>query len=274
MFNRLTLPLVFGIALTAALGNQDSEDSALERDPLVLTYLANEGFLLEVGEATVLIDAFVGKPYAGYPALAKDVLERMRTASAPFDEVELALTSHVHGDHFQAYVAREFLAASPETHFVSTPQVITELRDKGKWEREDIVEQLPEAGGVLEIEHDGISVAFLRITHSGGMKNIENLGNLFEIGGHRVLHLGDADMNSEMFAQYEPILQDVDLALVPYWFFVSSAGRAILKQYLPAKAHVAMHIPTKDMEDVVASLSAAVPRVRVFTKSLETERFE
>ena len=41
MFNRLTLPLTFGLALTVALGNQDSEDSALERDPLVLTYLAN-----------------------------------------------------------------------------------------------------------------------------------------------------------------------------------------------------------------------------------------
>ena len=54
----------------------------------------------------------------------------------------------------------------------------------------------------------------------------------------------------------------------------SSPGRAILKDYLPADAHVAMHLPLKDLESVVASLAAGYPRVRAYTKSLQSERFE
>ena len=99
---RHLLPLAAALLLAVAWGRQDSEITDETREPLVLTYLANEGFLVEVGEQSVLIDAFIGMPYAGYPALPKDVLARLRSAAKPFDDVELALTSHVHGDHFQA----------------------------------------------------------------------------------------------------------------------------------------------------------------------------
>lgn len=270
----LRLPLAAALALGVALGGQESEPAPDAREPLVLTYLANEGFLVEVGDAAVLIDAFVGMPYAGYPALPKAVLERMRSASAPFEAVELALTSHVHGDHFQAYVARDFLDASPGTLFVSSPQVIADLKAGGTWTRDHVEERLPKNGDTLDLEHAGIRVTFARIGHSGGMSDIQNLGNLFEIGGHRVLHLGDADTDRDTFEQYEVLLRDVDVALVPYWFFTSSAGRAILKEYLPAKAHVAMHLPSKGLGEVVAGLAAAHPKVHVFSKSLESERFE
>ena len=95
---------------------------------LELVYLANEGFLLRVGERELLIDAFVNEPYGNYASVPAELRAKMLDREPPFAEIELALTSHFHRDHFQVEAAAEFLRAHPETKFAAAPQVVDGLK--------------------------------------------------------------------------------------------------------------------------------------------------
>lgn len=257
-----------------------------ERKPLRLRYLANEGFLIEVGDKAVLFDAFIAMPYAGYPAMGKDLVGRLRRAEAPFAGIDLALTSHGHADHFQERVARDFLIASPETALATTPQAIAALNAVAK----DTVakDAAPGAGATLaprlhahhpaakmvETRRFGdLSVRFLRLPH-GGMPDVQNLGTLLTIQGHTVLHLGDADVQADDFRPYAEVLRDVDIALVPYWFYATKKGRRIVADFLPARVHVAMHFPKRQLGKVVKSFLANHDGVLAFSRPLEEATFE
>ena len=115
-------------------------------------------------------------------------------------------------------------------------------------------------------------MVYLRVPH-GGMPDVQNLGVLLSIGGHVVLHLGDADVDSAIFEPYAEQLKNVDLALVPHWFYSSDKGRAIVRRYLPARAHVAMHFAERRLEKVVASFLKNHEGVRAFSKPLQEATF-
>lgn len=254
-------------------GAREADD---EREPLRLRYLANEGFLVEVGEHAVLFDAFVATPYAGYPSMPEELVAKLRRAEEPFAGIDLALTSHAHADHFQERVARDFLAASPETAFATTPQALDaleEVTDDFEALEERLHGHYPKAGKSKVVEFDELKVRYLRIPH-GGQPKMQNLGTLLEIGGHRVLHLGDADVDREIFEPYAELLEDVELALVPFWFHGSKEGRAIVQELLPAKAHVAMHFPKRGHAEVVKSFLENHEGVHAFSEPLQEKTYE
>jgi len=241
---------------------------------LELTYLANEGFLVSVGEEDVLIDAFVGQPYAGYSALSRDALEMLERGAGPFADVELALTSHVHGDHFQAATACAFLAAAPDCVFASTAQVLAELATPcapgADAERHRL---LPRAGHTQGLTVGGIRVDALRLSHgSGRFETIQNRGHVISIGGFRVLHLGDAHIDPRNFAPYELAERAIDVALVPNWYFQNPAGRNLARS-LGARELVAVHVPDPELDAVAALLERAEPSAILFRSCLESRTF-
>ena len=105
------------------------------------------------------------------------------------------------------------------------------------------------------------------------MPDVQNLGTIVRVGGHTLLHLGDADTDPKVFERYRKELKEVDLVLAPVWFFGTRSGKAILKEYLPAKAKVAMHFQAKGHAKVVASFLENHPGVVAFPKPLDTHSF-
>lgn len=70
-----------------------------------ITYIANEGVLISSGDKQVLLDGLhreYGPEYAFLPPAQR---EKIETAQAPFDEIDLILLSHLHLDHFETVVA-------------------------------------------------------------------------------------------------------------------------------------------------------------------------
>ena len=163
---------------------------------LILTYLANEGFLLRTPAGSVLIDAFVTQPYTIYASLSKETWRAMIAAEPPFEEVALALVSHRHRDHFQAEAAIEFLKRHPETVLVSSRDIVEDLSREAGFEevKARIKQMLPGAGKTLTWSQGDIAVDLLRIAHGGKRwRDLHNLGHVIRMGGMKVLHVGDAD---------------------------------------------------------------------------------
>jgi L-ascorbate metabolism protein UlaG (beta-lactamase superfamily) len=259
---RSALLLACAALFACAVSTSESPDGTAQGSAgaIEIVYLANEGFLLRHGATEVLIDAFVGEPYGEYAALPFEWLKRMGTTSAPFESVELALTSHVHPDHFQALVARTFLAVSTTTSLWSTEQVIGAVR-AGETDLGGVDERLRacwcEPGLVLAGELGEIAVELFPLRHVGEQnRDVQNLGNLVRLGGTSLLHVGDAELSDEVFGPYSLPERGIDVALLPYWYFLDADGRALVDRLVGARSYVAMHVPPAEFAAVASEIRA------------------
>ena len=270
--------LVASLLMAVAGAAPGAEAPSAARPQVEVTYLANEGFLLRSGGSSVLIDAFIARPYAGSPALPGAAMNQLKQAAAPFDGVDLALVSHGHGDHFQPVPARAFMAAAPEAVLASTPQVIEQFLHHyplGIEGRERLQTVLPEPGEWLRFEQGGIGVEVMSLSHgTGEFASVQNLGHLIRIGGMTVLHVGDAAIDARSFAPYELAGAGIDVALLPYWYWLEDGGPELVATQLKAEVHVACHLHVETAAEVSASLRRDFPEVVLFERPLETRRFE
>ncbi len=248
-----------------------------ERAALELTYLANEGFLVRSGEHKLLIDAFVVEPYSIYAAVPPEIQAELLAGRAPFDGIDLALASHVHPDHFQPGPAAAFLGGHPETELCSSPQVLEKLRAElqGAPALERARELLPEDGGRLAWERDGIRIELLRLPHAGGerTRDVQNLGHRIELGGASLLHVGDADVGAEELARYALAPGSSDVALVPYWWLSDAEGIRRARELTGARTLVAVHVPPGELAEVKRALASLDPAVVLFERAGELRRF-
>ena len=229
---------------------------------LQLTLLANEGFALHSAETTVVIDAFVTEPYSQYDALTETAADALRAGTAPFDDVTLALVSHVHRDHMQPGPTRAFLAASPDTQLVSSPEVVAAIEADGDVDGAQLHPLLPPPGKLLNVSRRGVSVDLLLLPHGNErFASIQNLGHLIAIGGVRVLHVGDADIVPATFAEYGLPDRGIDVALVPYWYFLDPVGRSVIAEHLAAPTLIACHLPAGERADFGRAVASSFPEL-------------
>jgi L-ascorbate metabolism protein UlaG (beta-lactamase superfamily) len=246
---------------------------------LEITSLANAGFLLHAGEYSVLIDAFVKEPYKEYEALPTDVFKKMANGEAPFDGYVLALVSHNHPDHFQPLAAKRFLTSNPTSAMLASPQVVETMRPGDKGDKEAFrkirnqVREVPVKKGEAKIlKHQGMTVEMMLLAHGGEQNRgiVQNYGHLITIGGFNVLHIGDADMDPAIFEPYRFAEREIDLALIPCWFFANETGVRIVDELIRPKAVVACHVPAAEKELFIERMELENPHVKVFAKPMET----
>ena len=241
-----------------------------------VTYIANEGVLIESGGKKVLIDGlhrFYNKAYSFPP---DDLRDKLEGAKAPYDDLDLILVSHLHGDHFHPKSVALHLENS-KTILATSNQIIDEIKkDSENFEKfENQIKPISHEWKKSSKENFGdVKVKFLGLRHgSERFKWIENLGHLIEVGGKKYLHLGDADMTTENFSSFKLSEEKIDVAFIPYWYLLSKDGRQLVKNQFAPKHIIAVHVSPRDAKSVTKELTSYYPNITVFTKTLETKSF-
>ena len=241
--------------------------------PLEVYYLANEGFMLRSDSKAVIVDGLIVDPAWNYAKLPKRVFASILEAEPPFEHVNLLLASHMHADHFQARPALEFLATHPETVFHSSAQVTDILRSAAA-ENRSILKRIGKtdlpAGMSLGFDLQGVRVEFFHLSHgTGRFADIQNFGQIITIGDKRVLHIGDAAMVPGNFRPHHLPQKNIDIAIIPYWYFDYKEGIAIYRELIGAEYYVAAHIPPDKVEKVSAHMAENFPDVKILHEPLE-----
>lgn len=270
MFSRILLAIgisAFSIQACSIPTSLAQESPA--QTPLKITFLVNEGFLIQADGKSILIDAFVKDEYYGYGALPEQAFRQMVSGQAPFDNVSLALASHVHLDHFQTETAVQFLQKNPNAVLMSGEEVVLAIRNSES--EPNVANQAtplwPEPGKIKTVEHDGIKIEAFRLRHTGTRNTeVQNLGLLMQWGEHSVLHVGDADGRAENFEPFGLAQRDIDLAILPTWLF---EDRKMVDAQIAAKTYIAAHIPSAELAKTKRQMAQSQPDVVVLEKPLE-----
>jgi len=249
---------------------------ALQAD-IVITQLANAGVIVTDGRARVMIDGMVVEPYAVYGGLPEAARADFFAARGEFAGIDLALVSHRHHEHSQPEFGCRFLQASPSTEVYTSDQVIGLLRE---FCRDFVVGNprihtiAPQHGQPERIEVEGARVTVFPLSH-GTRKyaRIQHFAHLLEIGGMKVLHLGDAEMDPAEFERAGFADIRVDVALIPIRFFQPGPGAELIGRYLDAPLKIAVHISPGEVNEVRAYMEEFFPTVQMMDKPMEQLRF-
>lgn len=230
---------------------------------VAVTHVSNAGFVLRAGERAVLVDAIHGKSYPGFTVNSPEQRAAIDKGEAPFDGVDVVLATHHHADHFNAAMLAKYVLEHTSVHFVSTDAAVTLVRDVTAGDQ--VVAEnlhglaLTQGTGATETLTLGdISITAVELAHIGGQP-MPNAGFVVELGGVRVLHVGDTLVAGDAFPK--AAVGRVDVALVPHWYLTEDASAAYLKDVLKPARVVPMHLPAIPEDEAGAAEFAELKRV-------------
>ncbi len=245
---------------------------AMQPPGVTVTFIANEGVLLSSGTQSVLIDALFD-PYDGYPLPHDSTRRALRDARGPYADVDVVLVTHWHGDHFGAAPVAAHLMANPRATLVTSAQVIDSLRRFGA--AREIPASRTQARAAPSGQRrrevvNGVAIEVLGVTHGDRHSGVEHRGYIVEIGGRRVLHLGDTEFTEAEFAELRLDTARIDVALLPVWALTHE--RAIVEKWIRPRHVVAFHLQADDLAGA-ARIEARWPGAVAFTRSLHKRRW-
>ncbi len=248
-----------------------------ESDAVTVTYVANEGVLIQSGSKQVLIDA-LHKPYISeYLATPQKVLDDMMASRPPFEDIELLLVSHIHGDHFNAELVGEYLQVSQTARLFTTLQARSEIaiNFSGFANITDKTQAIRyHAEMDTSFSAKGIQVRMVRIAHGGARWSaMQNVGHIVELGGMKFLHIGDPSYGKKDFERLQLFRDNIDVAILPFWFLTAAKGREIVDKLIKPAYLIAVHVPPNDVNSITREIAKYYPEAVVFGKPNEQQHY-
>ena len=239
------------------------------RRPLEVTYIANEGFVIQGGGKKVLIDA----PVATIPPATGQTLKAITDARDPFNDVDLILVTHQHADHLDPASLIACLRSNPKARLIAPTQAVDLMRSVDGFAgiEKQIQEIRGEPGHHEQVRHNGIAADVLCLNHEH-LPQVRNLAFAVELGGARFLHMGDAFIgdNEARLKSYPFEQAPIDLVFLNQYDRSPATQQFIARKIKPSRI-VAMHVSPAELaeESDAPKIRAAYPHAIVFKQSME-----
>jgi L-ascorbate metabolism protein UlaG (beta-lactamase superfamily) len=238
-----------------------------DKQPLTVTYVGNEGFLIECGGKKILVDALFGGWEADWCQVPPDsVVELMKAARPPFDNVDLIAVTHAHVDHFDADIVAAHMKNNPRGILVCSEQARQKLDSAGHiTDIGDRIRVVPPSGdSSIAMQIAGIGLTAFPIPHGAywetdektGEKvnrhrNVQHLGFLFTVGGRTLFHGGDSPLNDfELYRLSGLDRARIDVAFVEWWCAWNAGGvqQKVVREVIRPDRIIVMHLaPGKEL---------------------------
>ena len=242
-----------------------------------ITYIANEGVLISADGKQVLIDGLHREYQPDYAFLPPADREKIETAKAPFDKIDLILVSHRHLDHFHPESVGLHLQNNPKAILVSSQQVVDEVEKNFKNYqaiKARVTGATPPWKEKVAMRVAGVDFEILNLRHGTGRHaSIQNLGHIVKLGGKKLMHIGDADTAVENFEKFNLDDEAIDIAFLPFWFLTGSEGQTVVREHIKPRQIIAIHISPSEAERTSAQIKQAFPGAVAFTTMFEKRSY-
>lgn len=272
-----------------------SSDNGNKATIVEITYIANEGFLIKVGDKKVLVDALFGdKDYGFCDIPTEPTMNLILKNKNCFKDIDIIAATHSHPDHFFAPYVIDHLMNNTEGQFISCNQSINALKKQNDYEKikNKLVEITPDNLSYIDTTINSIGVRVYRLAHGPyysddpltGKKinrhqNIENVAFLFNINGIKIFHSGDSDENGiEEYDYFRLNEENIDIAFLGRGFIwkPDCKGIGLVKNNIKAKHIVLMHIhhdEYNEFYEVISQLKNEIENIKIFHNELEINTY-
>ena len=130
-----------------------------------------------------------------------------------------------------------------------------------------------------ELAVGDVLIDVVRIPHAGWPERHSDVENLaFRVtleDAITVLHLGDADTNPDHYKRHPDHWEKrtTQLALPPFWFFLSEGGRYVLDEIIRPDQSIGIHV-SNDIPEVRTERPEGLQDVDLFTSPGETRQIQ
>lgn len=250
---------------------------------LDITYIGNEGFLIQSKNRKVLIDALFRSRSASYLSPSEEMIEQMIQGKSPYDKVDLLLVTHCHSDHFNPELAVAFLENNPSCKLIGNNQVAEELRNQTGFEKvkSQIIEVDSDVGNHSTFIENGIEIDAFSQTHSPYMRGgknihaeIKNSAFIVNLEGSRFYHSGDATIkgNLEGLKNYKFSQKTVDIMFLQRYDVSPTTKEFVIKTIKPDMI-IAIHIGPEKLDDSIKRFMTHYPYGIIFREQGESMHF-
>ena len=220
---------------------------AIDKDSIVVTYIANCGFLIEMESKKIIIDGLFTNGFNHYETPDSTTLDLLLKGSAPFDSIDYVFVTHKHADHVDAKTITDFMINNSKARLICPKQVDTLLSnfpDKYGSFVSRIVECTPDTNSSKTLQFDNIEILACRLLHGNEKsKDIENIAYRISCNGKTIFHTGDANPNlTDKYQGIIPSDKKIDIAFIN-GAFGNYKNFQITNKFIGADNYIAMHFP-------------------------------
>lgn len=254
---------------------------------LDITYIANEGFLLQSDHHKVLIDALFDESYGVFAVPDKAVLQNIQQSVAPFDSIDALFLTHYHKDHCNPVLINQYLAKHPATPLVtSKPSLVFIDGDCFGFvtKQTQFREMTPAANQSVSKPVAGMAVTAYGLKHLTYLRNgidleqyMFNISFLIDMDGIKVFHSGDImpDAFSRYLTLHKGWKLHTDVAFLYYKMLEADPKELkLVLDVLRPRYIVPMHIPPAEIAQWQAKLpelKKQFPGIIFFGQPMEKE---
>jgi L-ascorbate metabolism protein UlaG (beta-lactamase superfamily) len=240
-----------------------------------ITYMGTMGSLVSIDDKRFIIDGLFPEFKLGYSFPPESVTTKAVFNQKPYHNITALLVTHVHGDHFNDKLTFRY-ALNNDQSLVFVPPQAREYLEKfaGYKDVEKNIKYMTASSFKETFTETGYRIIALRIKHTGQSRHnrIQNIGYIIQCNGISVLHVGDSDVDEEMYKQMQLTRYNIDVAILPYWLILD--GKGIINNWIKPAHVVATHLPAKQNSSITKSLHESLAGVEVFDQLLKETRFE
>jgi len=257
-----------------------------------ITYIANEGFLIEIDTHKVLIDALFGHQELSFCEVPDSVqLAMMTKGTGIFEDIDLIAATHNHRDHFHAPFVAEHLHHNPTGIFLSCRQATDALKQETKYQ--SIASQIItlDVSQRSDTTIGDIHIAALPLPHSpyyirdektgeqyNKHRKIQNLGYLIDLNGIRIFHSGDSSPAFfKAFEHYQLQNEKIDIAMLARGFLATPENVEFTRRFINPDHIILMHLhPDRQQyfRDIAGKLSDIFPSIHIFSYPMEKRLYK
>jgi L-ascorbate metabolism protein UlaG (beta-lactamase superfamily) len=278
------LSLLLTIIFTIILVNTNCY--AKREKKVEVTFIANTGFLIRAQSKKVLIDALFNQGF-GFGEPSKEILEKLKNAQPPFDNVDLVLVTHSHPDHFHAKFVIEHLESNQNGVLVAPKQVINNievyLEESSDNIKKRIMETTPEWKACIDLIINGIELKVIGLRHWNPYLGAPYInGYILTMGGKNIFHIGDAGSELEYFKDISELHNlTINMAFVAdVWSEDDEMSIKKFIEYINPKHVIYMHLGpfmantmiTNELKGIKANLK--FKNIIIFEDELDTKIFK
>lgn len=273
------ITLIFACCfLSFAVVSQGADNSSIKTARV--TYIANSGFIVTVGTSNVMFDGLFQNGMNKYLEPDEQTVNLIKNGLAPYNDIDIVFISNFQADHFDPYLATQFMLHNEHAKLVCPQQVINKMMiftaDYPNI-KDRIIEATPVANQYDRMMVNGYEIVACNIKHEKKENDhVENMGYLVNMNGVKIFHSGDS--NPETLDDLRGLnLSDmnIDIAFLNDKYGVGRAAKKT-NEIVDARYNVLMHfekyITEKTMHAFVERCKLQ-PRPHVFTIRNEYQDF-